>query len=312
MSRPTFEVGREEAGMRLDQFLAGKPMGLSRSQIKRHIEEGWVQVAGAPAKPGRRLKVGELVSIEIHPPTPLKALPEEMPLDIVYEDEHLLVVNKPAGIPVHPAPGHPRGTLISGLLFHTGRLSELGGEVRPGLVHRLDKDTSGLIVVAKSDPAHQGLSSQFKAHTVHRIYHALVHDIPSPKEGVIDRPLGRDERDRKKFSPRTRRARRAVTRYKVLEEMGRFSFLEIRPETGRTHQIRVHLKEMGHPVVGDKTYAPRREGVPPLKRQALHASILGFVHPISGEYMEFKSPLPQDIMMALRRLRSEGGAATRR
>lgn len=304
-----FLVTKDEAGGRLDQFLALKPVGLTRSQIKRHIAQGWVTVNGALFKAGARLKLGDRVQIEVHPLPSPTLLPEPIPLKITYEDPWLVVVEKPAGIVVHPAPGHSQGTLVNALLYHCERLAPSGGPLRPGIVHRLDKDTSGLLVVAKEDPAYLGLTAQFKGHTVKRLYYALVHGRPKEEQGIIEQALGRDRKDRKKISPRTSKAREAVTRYRVAEEFPGCSLLEVRPLTGRTHQIRVHLKEIGHPVVGDKAYgriklaAGTPEVFKSMTRQALHASTLGFTHPVTGNQMEFSSPLPADIQQLIDELR---------
>lgn len=302
-------VAKEQAGVRLDHFLAAKPLGITRSQIKGHITQGWVTVNGALFKAGGKLKLGDRVRVEVHILAPLGVLAEPMPLEVLYEDPWLIVINKPAGIAVHPAPGHPHGTLVNGLLYHCKRLASAGSSLRPGIVHRLDKDTSGVLVVAKEDQAYFHLASQFQGHTTKRLYYALVHGRPKLSQGLIQHALGRDRKDRKKISPRTTRAREALTRYRVVEEFPGCSFLEIRPLTGRTHQIRVHLKEIGHPVVGDRTYglAKIRAFAPELlksmARQALHASLLGFTHPVKGHYLEFSSPLPPDMQKLIDELK---------
>lgn len=307
-----FLVDQREDKVRLDLFLAQKNPGITRSQIKRYIEQGLVTVQGLPARTAHRLRPGEKVCLEVPPSPPQEAIAQPLPLDILYEDDWLIVVNKAAGMTVHPAPGHFQGTLANALLHHCRELSRLGGALRPGIVHRLDKDTSGVLVIAKKDEAYEILARQFKAHSVTRIYYAVV--LGGLKtEGVIEKPLGRHVKDRKKFSARARKVRPAITRFRVLERLGPCSLLEIRPFTGRTHQIRVHLKEIGHPVVGDKLYgrlkgkaclpAPVRD----FPRQALHAYLLGFVHPGSGQYMEFSVPLAEDIQGLIARLKGASG-----
>lgn len=301
-----FTVAPEEEGARLDLFLAGKEPGLSRAQIQRAVAEGRVTVNGRPARAGRRVKVGDALALCIPAPRPSEVLPEEILLQILYEDPFILVIDKPAGMVVHPAAGHQGGTLVNALLHHCRDLSGIGGVVRPGIVHRLDMETSGLLVVAKSDESHRGLAGQFKRHEVAKTYQAIVYGDPKTDGGRIEAPVGRHPTDRKKMSTKSRRGKGAVTVWRVRERFGVASLLEVDIETGRTHQIRVHLTELGHPVVGDKVYGGAgrirtiedsavRAGIKALQRQALHAWRLSFAHPVTGEKMRFSSPLPEDI-----------------
>lgn len=300
-----FEVAGEAEGERLDSFLARKMAGLTRSQIKRLIEKGNVYLeGGTTVKSGYRLKRGERIAVTIPEAEPIEARPEKIPLSVLYEDHSIIVIDKPAGMVVHPAPGHYSGTLVNALLYHCEDLSGIGGKLRPGIVHRLDKDTSGVMLATKNDHAHNMMARQFKAHTIVRKYKALVYGTME-SEGSIDRPLGRHPARRKEISI-VSTGRRAVTHWKVLKYFQGITLLELTLETGRTHQIRVHLSQAGHPVVGDRTYGSDkraneikssfvRSRVLKLERQALHAYLLGFKHPSTGEYMEFKSPLPKDI-----------------
>ncbi|MDI3281180.1 MAG: RluA family pseudouridine synthase [Bacillota bacterium] len=297
-------AGEEAAGSRLDVFLAAHHLVPSRSAAQRLIEGGRVLVDGAAVrKPSYRLRPGERVEVRLPPPAPVEVVPEEIPLDILYEDEDLVVVNKPRGMPVHPGAGRSSGTLVNALLAHCRDLSGVGGALRPGIVHRLDKDTTGLLVVAKHDAAHLHLARQIKERRVTRIYLALVHGRLPAAEGKIEAPIGRHPVARKKMAVVARRGRAALTYYRVLEEWARFSLLEVKLGTGRTHQIRVHLAYLGHPVAGDPTYGRRRAELG-LEGQALHAAVLGFCHPRTGEYVEFSAPPPEDFQRALALLRS--------
>lgn len=308
-------VPPSESSRRLDTYLSTKIHTLTRSQIKRLIEEGKVLVNGRPVKPSLPVRGGEEIRVFIPPPREISLKPEPIPLDILYEDEYLIVVNKPAGMVVHPGAGVYSGTLVNALLYHCKDLSGVGGYLRPGIVHRLDKETSGIMVVAKDDMTHVALSRQFKERKVKKVYLALVWGDMGRGEGVIDLPIGRHPSQRKKMSVRTKKPRHAITRYTVKERLGPFTLLEVRPETGRTHQIRVHLSATGHPVVGDKVYgrgrvstlAPHlRKALRSLKGHCLHAFRIGFYHPGLGKPVEFEAPLPDDILSFIELLRGEG------
>jgi 23S rRNA pseudouridine1911/1915/1917 synthase len=297
------EIREGEAGRRLDTVLAERLGDLSRSRLQALLREGHLSLGDEVVTEGkRRVKPGERYSLVVPPPAPSVLAPEERPLDIVFEDDDLLVVDKPAGLVVHPAAGHDTGTLVHALLAHCGpSLSGIGGVQRPGIVHRIDKDVSGLLVVAKHDRVHQGLAGQFTVHSVDRRYEALVYGLPAHPEGVIDQPIARHPTDRKRMAI-VAGGKRAVTRYRLLEAAGTLiARLELELETGRTHQIRVHLASLGHPLVGDRIYRPRRkpalpqalaQGIEGLDRVALHARVLGFTHPRTGEKLRFESAPP--------------------
>lgn len=292
---------------RLDIVLSERIEGVSRARAKRLIEEGRVLVDGVTVRPSRALKGGERVAAVIPPPITAKPRPEPIPLDVVYEDASIIVVDKPAGMVVHPGAGHGEGTLVNALLAHARDLSGVGGVLRPGIVHRLDRGTSGLIVVAKHDRAHQHLAAQFARREVEKTYLALVHGNP-PERLVIEKPIGRDPKHRKKISSRSTRARAAKTQTRCLERLPGSALLSVRIETGRTHQIRVHLSEAGYPLVGDRDYgAPKRGPSPPalarFGRPALHAAELTLRHPDTNETMRFSSPLPEDMAALLETLR---------
>lgn len=301
-----FTVDSSQAGSRLDVFLAGCDDAFSRSQIKTAIEDGDVLVNGRPPKASQHLKAGDVVTLHREPAIEAAAVPQDIPLNILYEDESLIVVNKPAGMVVHPAPGNPDRTLVNALLFHCRDLSGIGGVLRPGIVHRLDKETSGVLVAAKTDEAHRDLSGQFETHDVHKQYVALVWGDVQGQSGQIALPVGRHPVDRKKMSTKSRHGRNALTLWKVRERFGAATLLDIEIHTGRTHQIRVHLSERGYPVIGDATYgrAPRITSLknpglaPALKnfdRHALHAAKLSFLHPKTGERRVFSAPLPPEM-----------------
>lgn len=273
---------------RIDKELAHHITDISRSQLQKWIEDGNVTVNGMTVKPKYKLAVEDEVVVQPEKPQKIDLEPEKIPLDIVYEDDDVIVVNKPQGMVVHPAPGHPNHTLVNALLYHSP-LSTINGEFRPGIVHRIDKDTSGLLMVAKNDLAHRSLAAQLKAKTNQREYVALVHGVIKEEQGTIDAPLGRSKKDRKKQAV-VDDGRHAVTHFKVLERFQHYTLVSCRLETGRTHQIRVHMKYIGHPLAGDPLYGPRK--TLPGKGQYLHARLLGFKHPRTGEQMTFTSPLP--------------------
>ena len=297
-----------QAGQRIDRSLAEEDTGLSRSALQALLEKGLVRCNGMAVAKSYKLKAGDTVLVEIPDAAPIAALPQDIPLDIVYEDAHLLVVNKPKGMVVHPAPGNPDGTLVNALLYHCrGSLSGIGGEIRPGIVHRIDKDTSGLLVVAKDDATHIGLSQQMAVHSIRRVYNAVVYGGFAAEEGFVEAPLARSKTDRKKmavYPAGTPGTKYAYTGYTVLDRFEGFTEIACRLKTGRTHQIRVHMASIGHPVAGDPVYGPH-SCIKSLQGQCLHAKTLGFIHPATGEYLEFDSPLPeyfQQFLKSLRRL----------
>jgi len=307
-----FEVSEADAGTRLDAFLASRVENVSRTMLKRAIEDGDVLVGGRVAKPSHKLRAGERVEVEELPAPPVNELtPEEIPLDIVYEDEEVVVVNKPAGMVVHPAAGVHSGTLANALAFHFNQLSEQAGALRPGIVHRLDRDTSGLVVAAKTAHAHENLSEQFRARTVFKSYAALVHGVLKEEKGRIEQPIARDPRNRTRMAV-VRGGRAALSLWKVRRRFERMTLLDVEIKTGRTHQIRVHLAWMKHPVVGDEVYGmgrdrnltdPRlRSAVAALGRQFLHAGRLGFHHPRTGEWVSFNAPLPRELAELIEKL----------
>ena len=303
MGRTSLTAASEDRGVRLDSFLACRVPELTRSAAARLIETGRVTVAGRTAAKSCRLEGGELVEAELPDPEPTQALPQDIPLDVVYEDEDVIVVNKPAGLVVHPAPGHPDGTLVNALLHHCGSsLSGIGGELRPGIVHRIDRDTSGLIIAAKNDAAHQALSAQLQDHTLARTYEAVVVGNLREDRGTVDAPIGRHHTDRKKMAVTDRGGRAAVTHWEVLERFQGFTHVRCRLETGRTHQIRVHMAHLGHPICGDTVYGARKP-VPGLTGQCLHAVGLRFIHPRTGEAVELSCPLSDAFTAVLEKLR---------
>ena len=289
-----FVAAPADNGLRLDQFLAAKmaPQS-SRSQIKRLIEAGQIELNGVAAfSAHQRVQAGQTVRVEFHERRGEETRAAAIPIEIVYEDPELLVVNKPAGMVVHPAHGNPSHTLVNALLYHIQSLSRAGGPLRPGIVHRLDKDTSGLLVVAKSDSVHAALADQFRDHRIDRTYEAFVRGVVQHEEGEIDEPVGRAFLNRKRVVVRPAGGKSAVTYYRVRRRFPRASWLEIKPRTGRTHQIRVHLAHLGYPLLGDSLYGIQSPGI---DRQALHASKLGFVHPLTREKLVFEAPLPADL-----------------
>ena len=290
--------------MRLDAAVAEMDTGLSRAAARRLIERREITISGATAKPSHRLRLGERVEGRVPEPAPDRLEPQAIPLEIVHEDTQLVVVDKPAGMVVHPSAGHREGTLVHALLYHCKGLSGIGGVLRPGIVHRLDKGTSGLLVVAKTDLAHQRLSHQFKRRSIEREYLALVRGMPAADEGTINAPIGRHPRDRKRFSTHAHVGRVAVTHWWVEERFAELTLMRVGLETGRTHQVRVHLASVGLPVAGDPVYGGGRKLAQELglTRQALHAAHLGFEHPETGERLRFDSVLPEDLAMVIRGL----------
>lgn len=311
----SISVPAKDHGRRIDRFLSETDLNLSRSQAKHLIEQKHILLNQRTTKPSARLKTGDTISGILPPLQPLTLIPQPIALSILYEDTSILVIDKPPGMVVHPAPGNPTGTLVNALLYHCKDLSGINGTLRPGIVHRLDKETSGVMVVAKDNEAYHQLARQFKNRRVEKVYLAIVYGDVKGSQGLIDAPIGRHPDQRKKMAIRTNRARRALTRWKVLERFGSFTLLEIHPQTGRTHQIRVHLTSMGHPLLKDPLYGKRgkseitddpqwRECLSRINRQALHAHQLGFDHPRFGERVQFVAPIPKDMKETLECLRA--------
>ncbi|WNF24410.1 RluA family pseudouridine synthase [Mesobacillus jeotgali] len=293
-------ISEEQAGDRIDKVVSTLDADWSRSQVQQWIKDGNVLVNGAQIKTNYKCSLDDKLEISIPDPEVLDVIPEEMDLEIFYEDADVLVVNKPKGMVVHPAPGHMTGTLVNGLMAHCKDLSGINGVLRPGIVHRIDKDTSGLLMVAKNDMAHESLVNQLVAKSVTRKYKALVHGNIHHDHGTIDAPLGRDQKDRQSMTV-VDNGKHAVTHFNVLERFKDFTFVECQLETGRTHQIRVHMKYIGYPLAGDPKYGPKK--TLDLGGQALHAGLLGFEHPRTGEYLEFEAPMPEYFVKLLDDLR---------
>ena len=299
-----FTIESQE-GERIDRYLSEELEDKSRSYIQKLIRDGHVLVDGKTVKAGYRLVAGDNIAITLPEIKEPEIPAENIPLDILYEDKDLLVVNKPKQMVVHPAPGHYTGTLVNALMYHCGQdLSGINGIMRPGIVHRIDMDTTGSLVVCKTDSAHQSLSAQLKEHSITRRYHAVVYGNFRENEGTVDKEIGRHPVDRKKMSTHSSSGRRAVTHYHVLERFGKYTYIECELETGRTHQIRVHMSSIGHPILGDSVYGPAKSPFT-LQGQTLHAKILGIHHPTTGKYMEFDAPLPEYFVRLLSTLRSE-------
>ncbi len=302
MSDYSFVCGDDISDQMIDRCIADMYEDFSRSFIQKLIKEEKIYVNGRTVKSSYRVSEGDRVSFSTPEPVLPDIVPEDIPLDILYEDKDVLVVNKPKGMVVHPAPGHYTGTLVNALMFHCGdELSGINGIMRPGIVHRIDMDTTGSLLVCKNDKAHLKIAEQLKEHSITRIYTALTHGVIRDDEGTVNTPIGRSEKDRKKMSVNYRNGKHAVTNYRVIRRFDRYTLVECRLETGRTHQIRVHLSSIGYPVVGDELYCPYK---PPcsLQGQTLHAGVIGFIHPTTGEYMEFSAPLPEYFEMLIKRI----------
>ena len=302
MENYLFEI-QEDQQMRLDKYLAEQFPEQTRSYLQKLIKDGEVTVNGKNVKTGYQLSKGDEVSVNIPEPKELDVEPQKMNLDIVYEDDDVILVNKPKGMVVHPAPGHTTDTLVNGLLYHCkDNLSGINGVARPGIVHRIDRDTTGILIVCKNDMSHNSIAAQLKEHSINRRYRALVHGNLKDDTGTVEGPIGRHPIDRKKMAINEKNGKPAVTHYTVLERFGNYTLIECKLETGRTHQIRVHMTSIGHPLVGDEVYGPAKCPFK-LQGQCLHAMILGFVHPRTGEYMEFSADLPEYFEDLLRKLR---------
>lgn len=290
-----FVVSEDEVNIRIDKYISERVPELSRSYIQHLIEDDFVTVNEKKCKSNYKCKLNDKVVVNAEEQKELDVVAENIPLDIVYEDDDIIIVNKPKNMVVHPACGHESGTLVNALLYHCGeRLSTINGVIRPGIVHRIDRNTTGLLVVCKNDLAHRNLAEQLKAHSITRKYHAICYGIFREPEGTVDAPIGRYEKDRKKMAINHKNGRRAVTHYKVLKELNhQYSYIECTLETGRTHQIRVHMASIGHPILGDDVYGPKNPKIKDLEGQTLHAKVLGFVHPTTNQYVEFDSDLPE-------------------
>lgn len=298
-----FTIETDDVNKRVDVFLNEEMEDVSRSALQKNIEKGNITVNGEKISKNYKLRLGDIVEAELPPPENIDIVPEDIPLDIMYEDDDLIVINKPQNMVVHPAPGHYTGTLVNALMFHCGdNLSGINGVLRPGIVHRIDKDTSGVLVIAKSDLAHKGLSEQLAEHSMKRVYNAIVYNSFSEESGTVDRNIDRYKNDRKKMAVVMQGGRNAVTHYKVIEKLGKYTWVELQLETGRTHQIRVHMSYIGHPLLGDPVYGPKKCPFN-LNGQVLHAKVLGFIHPRTGEYMEFNSELPDYFSSLIERLK---------
>lgn len=295
-----FEVGAAQAGIRLDRFLSVIYPDLSRNYFQKLIKSGQVLISGAAQKPGYEVKAGEVVTVQIPPAVQVDIQAEDIPLDILYEDDDILVVNKPKGMVVHPAAGNITGTLVNAVMYHCeGQLSGINGEIRPGIVHRIDKDTTGSLIVCKNNMAHVHIASQIKAHSLTRRYQGIVVGRMKDDAGIIDANIGRSPKNRKKMASNVPGGRRAVTHYKVLERFSRHTYMEFELETGRTHQIRVHMASIGHPLLADPLYGHAKCSYK-LQGQCLHAMTLGFIHPTTGKYIEVTAPLPEYFQKLLK------------
>ena len=298
-----FTVENQE-GDRIDRYLSEELEDRSRSYIQKLIKEQYVKVNEKPVKANYRLSLGDMVEIDLPEAKEPDIVPEDIPMDILYEDQDIIMINKPKQMVVHPAPGHYSGTLVNALMYHCGdELSGINGTMRPGIVHRIDMDTTGSLVVCKNDMAHQSLSAQLKEHSIRRIYVAIVHGNIKEDSGTVNAPIGRHPTERKKMSTHCKNGREAITHYQVLERFGDYTYIQCELETGRTHQIRVHMASIGHPLLGDQVYGPKKCPFPTLQGQTLHARTLGIIHPRTGEYLEVNAPLPDYFEELLERLR---------
>ena len=304
MNMYEFRAESDDIGKRIDSYLAEQLEDVSRSAVQKIIKDGLVTCEGVSCRPGRKIAENDLITVHMPDPVDMKAEPEDIPLDIVYEDEDVLIVNKPKNMVVHPAAGNFTGTLVNALLYHCkGRLSGINGVLRPGIVHRIDKDTSGLLIICKNDHAHRHISEQMKEHSIRRIYHTVVCGKLA-ENGRVETFIGRDPKNRKRMAVVPRPGKTAVTNYEIKESFDKYTYVTCRLETGRTHQIRVHMAYLGHPVLGDPLYGGIRKDMPEASDgQVLHAKSIGFVHPSTGEWMEFDSPLPEEFEKILDKLR---------
>ena len=300
-------INEETQGKRIDKFLGKALQDTSRSYVQKLIDDKNILVNGRECKSNYKLKLGDVISVDIPEPIFASIKAEDIPLDILYEDQDILIINKPKDMVVHPAPGHYTGTLVNAVMYHCGEdLSTINGVLRPGIVHRIDKDTTGVLVICKNDRAHRAIAEQLSVHSITRAYYAIVYNNIKEDEGTVDAPIGRMDADRKKMGINHKNGRHAVTHYRVLERFGKYTYIECRLETGRTHQIRVHMASIGHPLLGDTVYGPSKDPFK-LEGQALHAKLLGFIHPSTGQYVEFESPLPPYFTALLDRLRQSAG-----
>ena len=299
-----FNTGEDDKGIRIDKYLSTAMPEKSRSYIQKLIKDEAVFADLKPVKSNYKINPNQTIKVYLPEPVSLDIQPENIPLDIVYEDNDVILINKPKNMVVHPSAGHESHTVVNALLYHCkDNLSTINGVMRPGIVHRIDKDTTGIIIICKNDKAHQSLADQLKVHSITRKYHALVYNNFTEDEGCVNAPIGRSPQDRKKMAVNYKNGKEAVTHYRVLERFGKYTYIECMLETGRTHQIRVHMASIGHPLVGDSVYGPQKSPFGNLEGQTLHAKVFGFIHPSTGEYMEFEAPLPKYFEDLLKKLR---------
>lgn len=296
----------EGAGSRIDRYLSEQVAEMSRAHLQKLLKDGGVTVNDRPVKSSYKVAEGDRIQLDIPEAVEPEIVPEEMDLDILYEDKDIILVNKPKGMVVHPAAGHATGTLVNGLMAHCrGDLSGINGVMRPGIVHRIDMDTTGVLIVCKNDQAHNAIAEQLKVHSITRKYYAIVHGVVKEDEGTVHAPIGRHPTDRKKMSINEKNGKDAITHYRVLRRFRRFTYIECQLETGRTHQIRVHMASIGHPLLGDHVYGSAKCPFSGLQGQTLHAGVLGIIHPTTGEYMEFQAPLPEYFENLLKKLEQD-------